>query len=737
MKKDYSKINDIVLRMKNGDKKAFEEMYKLTSSKAYFIAFQITQREQDAEDIVQDSYLTVLSKIDTLEKTEGFMGWFNRIVANTSKDYMRKKKPGFFADGNEDSVGNRLEADDEFLPEANIDRDELRDAVMEAIEELSAEKRTCVLMKYFEDMSVNDISKSIEVPVSSVKNRLFAARRELRAVFEKKGITATYSLAPFGVVSWALKSSFETFSQSFEGGQLAEKIFTGITVASAGAAVAAGSGAVAAGSGAAVAGGGAVAKAVAVTTLQKIAAGVTIAGVVAGSTLGITSVVKNQKENIPEAPTTSYTDVMDKNGLITDEKDVKVNVIDEAEVENLDKAKKYYQGSYFEAMPYNVEGIGEIRLGTNSLHFTGDAYDIFYAEFNTPETGYYIFSEQYEEYNIAGDNNIVVSIPDIPESGDLSGNSGYVSSKNYCLAYLEKGVNYIRIGKGGDVETYDMTVEYAGKEIEDMVFVGGSPEIVIGFNEVAPYDTIKSDEHFCNEYDVTLFFDSGKKVTLEKAYILGFVEGGFRDGENDVTFKLDRYNHTEKITAHYPDYYVKNIELTNLDEFCVAKIGSDGFTYLEPESYEVTITYRDGSKETFEGAKWDKKIKPDNGPELEVEFKTTKLRDREALKFSVVIGEYEYLSALCTVTGFDPIGLRLMIIGYEHNRFFGPEGYIDDSLRLFDKTDSLEGYLYNTVAASNNLLVGTFKGIKSRLGYELDYAITFYKIFTENEFDLV
>ena len=96
MKDNKERINELALRLKNGDNSVFEELYKLTSSKAYFLAIQIVGNEHEAEDIVQDSYISALEKISTLEKSESFMSWFNRIVANKSKDYLKKKKPKMF-----------------------------------------------------------------------------------------------------------------------------------------------------------------------------------------------------------------------------------------------------------------------------------------------------------------------------------------------------------------------------------------------------------------------------------------------------------------------------------------------------------------------------------------------------------------------------------------------------------------------------------------------------------------
>ena len=78
------RIDELAKRVKKGDRKAFEELYKLTSPKAYFIALQICNDRHEAEDILQESYITALNKISSLERTESFMGWFSRIIVNKS-----------------------------------------------------------------------------------------------------------------------------------------------------------------------------------------------------------------------------------------------------------------------------------------------------------------------------------------------------------------------------------------------------------------------------------------------------------------------------------------------------------------------------------------------------------------------------------------------------------------------------------------------------------------------------
>ncbi len=735
MKNNAEKINKLANQLKKGDNSVFEELYKLTSSKAYFIALQITGDKHEAEDIVQESYVTMLAKISTLQKKEGFMSWFNCIVANKSRDFLRKKNPKLF-DEDDDGMLEILAKDNgDFSPESNIDSNELRTAVMEAIKELSVEKRTCVLMKYFEDMSVNEISDNMDIPVSTVKNKLFAARKELKSIFEKKGITAAYSVAPLGVVTWAINSTYEIVAQSFEGSQAATRILSGIAVAGTGAAVAATSTAAATGTGAA-------AKIAAMTTAQKIASGVAIAGVVTGSTLGITTAIRHKTPDIPE--TTAYSETVEVenkaeqalNEIIAPVPDVIVDVPTKEEKKFTDT--KYRDSNIHDAMPEQWEPLGVVGLGTNYIEFPDNKNTFFYTEIDAAESGYYSFSAFFPEDVTTDDEYLYVLVPENPRGNSLDGwSTSMVISDDRTMFYLEEGINSLLVYRGRNLKSYNLVIDYLGAEIIDVAIPEKSREIIIGYNESAPGVKTSSKEFTSNYYDLTVYFSSGKVLEFKNVDLRGYIEGGLKDGENTVIFFIGDYRHTDTVTAHYPNYYVKDIEISNLDGFLFAKVGEEGFTVTEPDEYEVTITYPDGRKETFDGPTWDKKIKLDNGKDVEVSFITTDVRDRDALRFTVAIGEYEYINTLCTVTEFDLIGLRKMLDKKNWDKLAEDSYEVDYAIDLLkNSSDSTFDYLYNSIGIINNAGKGTFKNLKAVAGYELDYAITLFKICTENQFDL-
>lgn len=308
----YERIAELVVKLQGGDNNAFNELYKLTSGRAYFVALEITKNEQDAEDVLQESYIKMLEKINTLDKPESFVSWFHHIVANKSKDSLKKKKPTLFEGGEDEAFEVIPDEDTSFSPEESLNQDELHSAVMEVIGELTEEKRACVMMMYFEEMSVNEISESLEIPVSTVKNRLFTARKDLKAKFEKRGITSLYSTAPIGVVIWALTRASDSVSSTFAESANSARVLSGIavsgTAAAATAAAGAGTAATAttaaaattaattAGTAAASTGAGVAAKILALTTAQKVLAGLAAVGIIGGTAAGVTTVVRNSSK---------------------------------------------------------------------------------------------------------------------------------------------------------------------------------------------------------------------------------------------------------------------------------------------------------------------------------------------------------------------------------------------------------------------------------------------------------
>ncbi len=755
MNENTKRIDELAKKVKKGDKKAFEELYKLTSSKAYFVALQICNDKQEAEDILQESYITALNKISSLERTESFMSWFNRIVVNKSKDFLRKKNPKLLSEEDEWLLEGQTDESDKFSPESNVDKEELKTVVMDAVQELSVDKRTCVMMKYFNDMSVNEIAQTMEIPVSTVKNRLLAARKELKTLFERKGITAAYSVAPFGVVGWAYEAAFENIAQSFEGSAAAAKIFSGIAVA--------GTAAAGTAAGSAAAGTGIFAKAAAASTVQKVVSGLVVAGVVTGSTVGITSVVKNNKNTEDIIPTTSYTETVDYEVFSEPE----IPAVNEVAVDTENKESEKYSTKTLDfrdpkKMAEKVDYKGTLKLGDNHVEFE-DGVITYYVNFEVKEPGYYLFtSDRKDMYTFSW-----IFVPEDSQSGQIDGYYSAVISQyenEDILEYFEAGEHTLLISRTEGIDSTGVNVEYLGKEITDIqIEQEDLDNVILGYDEIirrddrdkntlwiVPHDMTEVEEGlYGNSFRAKIIFSSGKVHDMGDVGLGYHVKGGkLKEGKNTVTFDLgEKFGFYKEfvITAHSPKEYVKDIEISNIDEFKKVKINEVGFVHSRPENYEVTVTYADGRKETFDGATWDSFIELDDGRKLFVIFNRARedmsmdyrLRSRDYLRFRVSIGETDYIDEVCTVKEFDVIGYRKRL---DQNNLEEVREYtvnIEDGIELMkENTDSIEDFLWYSAELSKITGYNSYKIVKRVAGFELDYAITTYKIITRNKFDL-
>ena len=205
MNRDFIKIIDVA---KSGNGKAYEDLYNMTKDSAYFVAFSITKNEQDAMDILQDSYLKAFNSLDTLRQPEVFDSWLNRIVANNSKKYISKNKPLLFGDISND-IPNLYEEESKSsdnTPHEIIDNKETSKMVMDIIDNLSEDKRLIVIMYYYQEMLVKEISETLDLPITTIKYKLLSARQDMKKdilSLEKKGMKI-YSVVPLSIVSSAL-----------------------------------------------------------------------------------------------------------------------------------------------------------------------------------------------------------------------------------------------------------------------------------------------------------------------------------------------------------------------------------------------------------------------------------------------------------------------------------------------------------------------------------------------------
>lgn len=298
-------LSELAQKAKEGDKKAFEEIYILLSPDVYSIVYEITRDKEEALDLTQDCFLAAMLNISNLKNTEKVKNWLIRIAANKSRDYLKKKKPSVITEELEFIIENIEEDTPDILPEQALEETERKEDLRSILDSLSEDKRLCLLLRYKYEMSYSEIAEELGISESAVKSRLFRAKEDVEKEAEKrkkKGLPL-FGVPPFGLVILLLKESSESTAAGFAGSALQAASLTAVTSSAQVGAAATATGATTAASGSLTAG----VKIAAMSVAQKVAAGVAAASIVTGSAVGTAVVVKKKAENAPPPPT-SYTE---------------------------------------------------------------------------------------------------------------------------------------------------------------------------------------------------------------------------------------------------------------------------------------------------------------------------------------------------------------------------------------------------------------------------------------------
>ena len=175
-------IKELVLSAKNGNKKAFDKLYKLTSNDVWFTCVSLLKDEENAKDIMQETYITAFLKLDTLKDEEKFCGWLTAIATNKSKNKLKGKVEYQIDD---EVLITEAETDELMLPEEYITKTEKRKVLLQIMEDtLSFNQYQTVLMFYFDEMSISEIAQGLEISEGTVKSRLNSSRAKMKTAIE-------------------------------------------------------------------------------------------------------------------------------------------------------------------------------------------------------------------------------------------------------------------------------------------------------------------------------------------------------------------------------------------------------------------------------------------------------------------------------------------------------------------------------------------------------------------------
>jgi RNA polymerase sigma-70 factor (ECF subfamily) len=183
----------LVTRARAGDTDAFRVLVERHSRALFRLAYRMTGNQQDAEDVVQDSFLRAYKQLARFDERASFGTWLYRIAVNCSLDLVRSRKRR-----NELTAPAESEMEDPVLalpshdpaPDRMAMSGQVRDRVSDAMGELSASERTAFVLRHFEGMCIEDVSRVLGCQPGAAKHSVFRAVQKLRRALEPLVSTA-------------------------------------------------------------------------------------------------------------------------------------------------------------------------------------------------------------------------------------------------------------------------------------------------------------------------------------------------------------------------------------------------------------------------------------------------------------------------------------------------------------------------------------------------------------------
>jgi RNA polymerase sigma-70 factor, ECF subfamily len=180
---------DLVARSRGGDLESFNQLILRWERPIYALAYRVIGREEDARDVVQETFLRAFRALPGFKGQAKFSSWLYRIALNLCRDWIRRRRRSPLVELPEGVDPTELAA--ETGPVESIEelaaRKELSEAVAEAMGLLPEEQRTAIILKEYHGMTFQEIADLQGCPLSTVKTRLYQGLAVLRRNLERSG----------------------------------------------------------------------------------------------------------------------------------------------------------------------------------------------------------------------------------------------------------------------------------------------------------------------------------------------------------------------------------------------------------------------------------------------------------------------------------------------------------------------------------------------------------------------
>lgn len=180
----------LAILAREGDRGAFAQLVDLYKGRLFHLAYRMLGNRQEAEDVVQDTFLRTYEHLGRYDPAHKFSTWIYRIATNLCIDRLRRRRQIYSLDA-ETTEGDGLDGysmlrSDEPTAEQHVMVSERQRIILEALDSLPPKYKSAMALRYYQDLSLQEISEILNIPVATVKTRIHRGREYLRRKLEKE-----------------------------------------------------------------------------------------------------------------------------------------------------------------------------------------------------------------------------------------------------------------------------------------------------------------------------------------------------------------------------------------------------------------------------------------------------------------------------------------------------------------------------------------------------------------------
>jgi RNA polymerase sigma-70 factor (ECF subfamily) len=165
---------EICERVQKGDREAYQEIVVRHMQTAYYVALAFVHNHQDALDISQEAFIRAFRKIKKFDTKRPFFPWFYRILKNICIDHYKHRRRL-----------NEVPLEDVRVLEAEHEDKEMKKALWKGIDELPHEQKEIIVLRYFQQLSYQEIAELLDKPMGTVMSSLYYAKKRLKGIVGK------------------------------------------------------------------------------------------------------------------------------------------------------------------------------------------------------------------------------------------------------------------------------------------------------------------------------------------------------------------------------------------------------------------------------------------------------------------------------------------------------------------------------------------------------------------------